>query len=88
MQLNKDFTIQKVGNVYVAVPVGETSRQFLGMVRLNETGAFLWKRMAEGECTEEDLVNALLSEYDVTREVAARDVHKVVELLQENCILL
>ena len=43
MQINKDFTIQKVGASYVAVPVGETSKHFHGMVRLNETGAFLLK---------------------------------------------
>ena len=87
MQINKDFTIQKVGASYVAVPVGETSKTFHGMVRLNETGAFLWKKMAEADATEESLVDALLAEYDVTREIAERDVHRVVEMLRENNIL-
>jgi len=87
MQINRDFTIQKVGTSWVAVPVGETSKHFHGMVRLNETGAFLWEQMAEKDCTEEELVEALLGEYDVSREVAARDVHRVVELLRENRIL-
>ena len=87
MQINKDFTIQKVGASYVAVPVGETSKTFHGMVRLNETGAFLWKQMSGKDCTEEALVEALLGEYDVAREIAERDVHRVVELLKENGIL-
>ena len=84
MLINKDFTIQKVGASYLAVPVGETSKQFHGMIRLNETGAFLWKLMAEKDCTEAELVEALLAEYDVAREIAERDVHTVVELLREN----
>ena len=84
MLINKDFTIQKVGASYLAVPVGETSKQFHGMIRLNETGAFLWKLMAEKDCTEAELVEALLAEYDVAREIAERDVHTVVELLGEN----
>ena len=88
MQINKDFTIQKVGSSYVAVPVGETSKHFHGMVRLNETGAFLWKLMAEKDCTEADLVDALLGEYDVAREIAERDVHRVAEQLKENGILV
>ena len=88
MQINKDFTIQKVGGSYVAVPVGETSRHFHGMVRLNETGAFLWKLMAEKDVTEEDLVDALLSEYDVSREIAAADVHNIVEQLRQNGIFM
>ncbi|MBE6589637.1 MAG: PqqD family protein [Ruminococcaceae bacterium] len=88
MQINKDFTIQKVGGAYVAVPVGETSKSFHGMVRLNETGAFLWKALAKADMTEDALVDALLEEYDVAREIAARDVHRVVTLLAENGILV
>ena len=87
MQIKRDFTIQKVGGTWIAVPVGETSKHFHGMVRLNETGAFLWEKMAERDCSEEELVKALLGEYDVTEEIAARDVHRVVELLRENGIL-
>ncbi len=88
MQINKDFTIQKVGGSYVAVPVGETSKTFHGMVRLNETGAFLWNLMVGVDKTEAELVDALLSEYDVSREIAERDVHRVVELLLENKIVV
>ena len=86
MQIKKDFTIQKVGTSYVAVAVGETSKTFHGMVRLNDTGAFLWKLLSEKDCSEEDLVNALLEEYDVSREIAAKDVHTVVKSLEENGI--
>ena len=82
MQIKKDFTIQKVGtSSYVAVAVGETSKTFHGMIRLNETGAFLWKQMAERDMTEAELTDALLSEYEVDREIAAADVHRIVELL-------
>lgn len=88
MQINKDFTIQKVGGSYVAVPVGKTSQHFHGMVRLNETGAFLWKLMAEKDVSEEELVDALLAEYDVSREIAAADVHRIVEQLRENGIFI
>ena len=88
MQIKKDFTIQKVGtSSYVAVAVGETSKTFHGMVRLNETGAFLWEKMKK-DCSEADLVEALLAEYEVSRETAERDVHRVVELLRENNILV
>ncbi len=88
MQINRDFTIQKVGASYVAVPVGKTSITFHGMIRLNETGAFLWKLMAERDCTEEELVEALLAEYEVDRETAARDVHAIVTKLAENHVLV
>lgn len=88
MRINKDFTVQQVGGSYVAVAVGETSRQFHGMVRLNETGAFLWRQLAERECTEEELVEALLATYEVDRETATADVHRVLSVLGEYKIIL
>ncbi len=57
------------------------------MIKLNETGAFLWKKLAENDLTEEDLVFELLSEYDVDREIAEKDVHRIVLSLAENGIL-
>ena len=83
MKINPDFTIQQVGGYYVAVPIGETSKKLSAMIRLNETGAFLWKLMADKDCSEEELVDALLAEYEVDREIAARDVHALVEMMRE-----
>ena len=88
MQINPDFTIQKVGASYVAVAVGETSKNFHGMIRLNETGAFLWNKMTERDMTEEALVDALLEEYDIDRETAAHDVHNMIESLKSHPIFL
>ena len=86
MQIKKDFTIQKVGNSYVAVAVGESSKEFHGMIRLNETGAFLWNLMAEKNCTEDDLIEAILAEYEVDRETVVADVRRIVAELAENNI--
>ena len=88
MRINQDFTLQKVGGTYVAVPVGETSKHFHAMVNLNATGAFLWELLSKAEQTEESLVEALLAEYDVSREVATQDVHRIVALLAEHKILV
>lgn len=87
MRIKKDFTIQKVGNSWIAVAVGETSKNFHGMVRLNETGAFLWKKLAECDITEDELVDAMLAEYEVDRETAARDAHTLVEQFRKYGIL-
>lgn len=83
MKINHDFTIQKVGGSYIAVPVGETSKQFRGMVKLNETAAFLWKQMETKDCTEEDLADALVGEYEVDRETALADVQKIVAYFRQ-----
>ena len=87
MKINPDFTIQKVGSLYVAVPVGETSKTFHGMLQLNQTAALLWNLMAARDCSEDELVDALLAEYEIDRATAAADVHRIVEQLASNGIL-
>ncbi|MBE6530402.1 MAG: PqqD family protein [Ruminococcaceae bacterium] len=87
MKIKSDFTIQKVGSSYVAIAVGETSKTFRTMIKLNSTGAFLWNLLSEKDLTEEELVEALLAEYDVERETAANDVRKIVTVLAQNQIL-
>lgn len=50
----------------------ETKKEFDGMLRLNETGAFLWKKLADG-ASETELADALAAEYGVSREVSEKD---------------
>lgn len=89
MKINPDFTIQKVGGAYVAVPVGETSKTFHAMIRLNETGAFLWNKLAGADLSESDLVDSLLASYEgVDRATAQADVRRIITLLSQNGILL
>ena len=87
MRILKDFTIQKVGVSFVAVPVGETSKTYHGMVRLNSTGAFLWNKLTEADQTEDSLVAALLDEYEVDEATARADVQKLVAALKEGKVL-
>ena len=83
MKIKKGFIIRKVGDENIVVPVGEASKNFHGMVKLNESGAFLWKFFTENH-TEEEAVDALLAEYDVQRELAAADVNAFVGILVNN----
>ncbi len=48
---------------------------------LNETGSFLWPRLASS--SEDDLVGALVAEFDVTSETARSDVHAFLQQLRE-----
>lgn len=59
----------------------ETKKEFDGMLRLNETGAFLWKKLADG-ASEETLADALCVEYGVSAEVAAKDTADFLEIIR------
>ena len=83
MKIKKGFVIRVVGGESVVVPVGEMSKNFHGMINLNETGAFLW-RFYTSEHSIEEGVDALCGEYDVERERAQADVEKFAEILTKN----
>ena len=83
MKIKNGFVLRKVGGESVVVPVGAMSKEFHGMINLNETGALLWKFYTE-EHTVEDGVAALLAEYDVEEEIARRDVENFCKVIIEN----
>lgn len=80
MKIRNGFMLRKVGGQNVVVAVGAASRDFNGIIKLNETGAFLWE-LLKSERTPEELTEALLAEYDIDRETAAADVETFVERL-------
>ncbi len=86
MKIKSDFLLHNTGDEYIVVAVGERTQEFCGMIRLNETGAFLWQQLAE-ENTKESLVEALLREYEVLEDVAWEAVNKFTKQLLEANLL-
>lgn len=80
MKIKNNFSIRNIAGSWVALPLGNSVVDITGMLTLNDSGVMLW-RLLEGGCTREDLVNALLNEYDVTREEALADVNSFVDKL-------
>ncbi len=57
----------------MAVPSGVKGNGFNGIIRLNETGAYLWS-LLEHEISREELIRALTDQFEVTEEKAGQDV--------------
>lgn len=82
MKIKSGFIIREVGGENIVVPVGAAGKEFHGMVKLNDSGAFLWRFFTE-EHTEAEAVAALLTEYDVDEETAKNDVAAFVKILDD-----
>lgn len=79
LKAKKGFLLRKLGPEYMVVAIGEASKSFNGMIRMNETGAFYWKELEKGT-TEDDLVAKTLERFtDVEEEAARKDVHDFLE---------
>jgi hypothetical protein len=81
MKIKANFVLRQIASVWVVLPLGNAALDFREMLTLNESGVLLWRLMKEG-CDREDLVAALLTEYDVSRSVAEADADEFVEKLR------
>ena len=79
LKAKKGFLLRKLGPEYMVVAIGEASKNFNGMIRMNETGAFYWKELEQG-VTEDDLVAKTMARFtDVTKETARQDVQAFLQ---------
>lgn len=86
MKLKKDYLLRQVANTWVVLPLGTAEISFDGMMKLNHSGAFLWKQL-EQEKEFESLVDALTMEYEVSRDQAETDVEEFLEkLIKAGCV--
>ena len=85
MKLKDGFIMRTVAGETVVLPTGGVTDLDM-MITLNDTARFLWERLAVGAEADE-LVQALLSEYEVTEEVATRSVNAFIDKLKERDFL-
>lgn len=81
MKLKEGFVLRTVSGQTVVLPSGGVTNLDM-MITLNDTGKFLWERLAAG-AEKDELMDALLAEYDVDRERAEESVEAFVTRLKE-----
>ena len=86
MKIKEGYILRQVAGSSIIVAVGDEAVNFDGIKTLNETGAFLWKKIEQG-MDEENIVKALMDEYEVDEETAKNDVGEFVKLLINNGLI-
>ena len=86
MKAKYTFEIMDLDDGLVAVPVGDGADQFHGVLKVNETAAAILK-LIEQETTEEEIVDALLKEYNGNREEVAECVREYLETLNAEGVI-
>lgn len=64
----------------MVVPLGSHAVSFSSILKLSESGAFLWDLLSDDKSVDE-LTFAMLSEYDVDEERARADIEKFINKL-------
>ena len=83
MKIKDGFILRKIAGKDIVVPIGNNIADFNGVIRLNESAAFLWKVLQE-EISKVDLVNSLIEEYGIDKSLATNDVEGFLNILEEH----
>ena len=86
MIIKKELIKRDVAGDTVLVPVGKTVYDSNGLFILNEVAAFLWDRL-ESAVSEEELLMAVLAEYEVSEDAARQDLQDFLAELRKMGIL-
>lgn len=86
MKIRKGYVLNDIAGEQIVVAVGEEALRFHGVIKLNTTGAFLWKLLEESS-TKEEMTGAIQQQYEVDSERASQDVEAFLDILQKAGII-
>lgn len=82
MIIKKELIKREIAGDTILVPVGKTVFDSNGLFVLNEIGAFIWDLLPRVD-SEAEICQAILAEYEVSPEEAARDVAEFMKKLSD-----
>ena len=84
MKLNNDFLIHDTGNGEMLIPVGEETKKFHGVVKLNATGSEIVHLLEEEDLSMDALLNHFYESYpEEDKEVIKNSVNEFINKLRE-----
>jgi serine protease inhibitor len=82
MKVKDGFVLRNVVDEYIVMPTGDNIAKFDGAVVLNEVSAFVFEQMKR-PVSREDLLEAVLNEFEVDEATAKADLDALLEKLTE-----
>lgn len=90
MKLNENFLIHQSDNGEILIPVGDETKRFHGVVKLNDTGSEIVHLLENNDLSLEDVLNHFYKECpnddkEVIKKGVSEFINKLVEI---NAIIL
>ena len=86
MKIREGFILRKVGSQFLVAAIGACSKDFNGIIRMNEEAAFAFGLLQAG-ISQEGLVAALVERFSGDPVQVSADVAGFVQRLKEEAIL-
>ncbi len=79
MKAKEGFNLRTVCGEQIIVAEGKENIDFSNIISMNETSAYLWEAIKGKEFSQEELVDLLLEQYEVNKDIASKDVEALVK---------
>lgn len=82
MKISNQFIYRKIADEQLLIPVGEAAMTVKGLIALSESAGLLYEKLRNG-CSREGLITALMAEYEVSEDIAAKDTDAFLNQMRE-----
>lgn len=86
MVAKKGFVLRNVVDEHILMPTGDNIGIFGGSVVMNEVSAFVWEKL-QNPISRDDLLQAVLDEFEVEKNVAEADLDTLLTTLKEYSVI-
>lgn len=77
MKKKKGFALRTVCGEHIIVAEGSANIDFSKIISLNESAAYLWENIGDGEFSVSDMATLLTGEYNVAPAIAIADCQEI-----------
>lgn len=82
MRIKNGFVLREVAGQNMVIATGEASKDFHGMIKLNNTGKDIWQGLQKG-LSECEIAQSLQEKYQIDGEKALEDTKEFIKKMVE-----
>ena len=87
MRLKDDFILHNTGEDFVIIATGEATKNFNGIIKLNNMGGEIVSFLSNN-ISEEEIVKAIVEKYEVDYDTAKEDIKNILDSLRKAGVIL
>lgn len=87
MRLKDDFILHNTGEDFVIIATGEATKNFNGIIKLNNIGGEIVGLLTT-DISEEEIIKAIVEKYEVEYETAKEDILNLLDSLRKAGVIL
>lgn len=80
------YTLRRIAGEYLAIPINNEAGDDANIVILNPVSQIIWGKLEAG-ATFQEILNAVVEEFNVKKEEASADIKEFLESLEQAGLL-